>query len=45
MGETARRAVFYNLGQSRNRVFELEVDDPVNVTIIGAYARVEVLAD
>lgn len=44
-GEAFRRAVFRNLGQSRNRVFEVEISDPVGATIIGAYARVEVLDD
>ncbi len=45
VGETERRAVFRNLGQARNRVFEIEVSDPVQVTIIGAYAVVEELMD
>ncbi len=45
VGETERRAVFRNLGQARNRVFELEVSDPVNVTIINAYAVIQELMD
>ena len=45
IGERLRRAVFRNLGQSRSRQFEIEVSDPVEVTIIAAYARVEVLSD
>jgi len=44
-GQRFRRSVFRNLGQSRNRAFEVEVSDPVGVTIIGAYARVHVLED
>lgn len=44
-GQGRRRAVFRNLGQSRARVFELEVADPVPVTLIAAYARVVVMSD
>lgn len=44
-GETMRRAVFRNLGQSRNRIFEVEYSDPVPVTIVAAYARVSILSD
>lgn len=44
-GETKRRAVFRNLGQSRNRIFEIEVADPVPVTVIAAYAVVTVAED
>lgn len=45
IGQRQRRAVYRNLGSSRARVFELEVSDPVEVTIVAAYARVEVLED
>lgn len=44
-GEMMRRAVFRNLGQSRNRIFEVEYSDPVPVSIIAAHARVQVLSD
>lgn len=45
VGERGRRAVYRNLGQSRNRIYEIEVSDPVNVTIVNAYAYVEVIDD
>ncbi len=45
VGETEFRAVFRNLGQARNTVFELEASDPVEITLIGAYAVVEELDD
>ena len=45
IGDTTQRVVFRNLGSGRNRVFEIVVSDPVNVTIINAYAEVEVLGD
>lgn len=45
IGDTMRRVVFHNLGQGRNRVFEIRISDPVPITIIGAYAEVEVLRD
>jgi hypothetical protein len=45
IGETMQRVVFRNLGQGRNRVFEVETSDPVPVTINNAYAVVEVLGD
>lgn len=44
-GQRFRRSAFRNLGDSRNRIFEIEVSDPVGVTIIGAYAIFEVLED
>lgn len=44
-GEKFRRAVFRNLGFSRNRLFEVEVSDPVGITLIAAYARVGVRED
>lgn len=45
IGETTARAIYRNLGQGRNRVFEIVISDPVNVTITNAYAEVEVLGD
>ncbi len=45
VGEYERRAVFRNLGISRNRVFELEASDPVEITVINAYAVVQELMD
>lgn len=44
-GQRFRRSVFRNMGSSRNRIFEIEVSDPVGVTIVAAYARVAVLTD
>lgn len=44
-GRRERRAVFRNLGSSRNRIFEVEVSDAVGVTLIAAYARIAVLED
>ncbi len=38
IGEHDRRAVFNQLGQGRNRVFEIEVSDPVRMAISNAYA-------
>ena len=45
IGETEARASFRNLGQARNRVFEVQAADPVNITIINAYAVIEELMD
>lgn len=45
IGARERRAVFRSLGQSRNRIFEVEFSDPVEFTIIAAYAYLEVLDD
>ncbi len=44
-GEFERRAVFRNLGSARNRVFEIEAADPVEITIINAYAVIQELMD
>jgi len=35
-GDYKRRTVAYNLGYSRDRVYDLKVSDPVNRDIIGA---------
>lgn len=45
VGEYFRRVVYDQLGSGRNRLFELELSDAVNLTIIGAYAEIEVDAD
>lgn len=45
IGETLQRVVFDQLGSGRQRVWEIELSDAVNLTIVGAYAEVEVLAD
>lgn len=45
LGKTMQRVGFHGLGQGRNRVYEILVADPVQLTIIGAYAEVEVLND
>lgn len=45
VGETLRRAKFDKLGSARNRVFEIELSDAVNLVISGAYAEVTVAGD
>jgi len=40
-GETGRRLRYARLGSGRNRIFEIELSDPVSLTIIAAYAEVE----
>jgi hypothetical protein len=45
IGETLQRCQFLNLGQARNRVFEVEYSEPTDLTIINAYAVLEVLND
>lgn len=40
-GEYYMRAVWHNLGSSRNRVFRVRISDPVKVVITGAYLRIE----
>lgn len=44
-GEYGRRCVFFNLGQSRKRVLEVECSEPIPVTIINAYAVLTLLGD
>jgi len=41
VGKYKNRAVKYNLGYSRDRVYEVTVSDPVNRDIIGATLMVE----
>jgi hypothetical protein len=36
VGETKNRAVIYNLGEARDRVWEVNISDPVKRDIIGA---------
>jgi hypothetical protein len=45
IGETLQRVVYRNLGQARNRVFEIKFSDPVALTVVAAYAELEVLGD
>jgi hypothetical protein len=45
IGETLRRVVFDQLGSGRQRVWEIELSEAVNLTIVAAYAEIEVLAD
>ncbi len=45
IGNTLRRVVFDQLGSARNRVFELELADAVNLVIVGAYAEISVTED
>ncbi len=44
-GERQQTARWYGLGQSRARIYELEVSDPVPWTVVSMQARVEVLED
>lgn len=44
-GATGGRASYFSLGQSRNRVFEIEFSDQINMTISNAYAYLAVLDD
>ena len=41
-GEYKNRAKWNRCGSGRNRVFELEVSDPVNAIVIGAYAKINI---
>jgi hypothetical protein len=41
IGEYSRRAIWRRLGQSRNRVYEVAITDPVKRVIIDAWADVE----
>lgn len=45
IGEDKQRCVYRNLGSGRNRIFEIQCSDEVPLTIIAAYAEVEVLTD
>lgn len=42
LGEYGRRAIWRRLGQSRDRVFEISVSDPVAWRLLDAYLRVNV---
>ncbi len=44
-GQRLRRAVFRRLGASRSRIFEVSVFEPAELTLINAYAHVEILED
>lgn len=45
IGQYFRRVTYDQLGSGRNRVFELQLSDAVNLTIIAAYAEITVDAD
>jgi len=45
IGETMHRVTWDKLGISRNRVFEIECSEDLDLTLQAAYAEVEVLAD
>ncbi len=45
IGETFKRVKFDKLGSGRNRVFEVELSDAVNLVIIAAYAEITVDGD
>lgn len=45
IGETMARVRFDKLGVARNRVFEISLSDAVNLTVLGAYAEIEVHDD
>lgn len=40
IGQTQKRVIFRRLGQSRNRVYELKITDPVRIAIQAAYLEV-----
>ncbi len=40
VGEYLTRAVFFRLGQSRQRVFRIKFYDPIKIGVIGGYAEV-----
>jgi len=40
MGNYTRRAIFYRLGQARDRIFRVSISDPVKRVITGAYLEV-----
>lgn len=42
IGETTKRVKFDKLGSGRNRVFEVELSDAVNLVIIAAFAEITV---
>ena len=41
IGEYSNRAVWYGMGRSRNRVYELTITDPIKAVVLGAYAEVD----
>jgi hypothetical protein len=43
IGQTMKRCVFDQLGISRNRIFEIELSEAVNLTIMGAYVEISEL--
>jgi hypothetical protein len=45
IGETFKRIKFDKLGSGRNRLFEIELSDAVNLVIIAAYAEVTIAKD
>jgi hypothetical protein len=45
VGETFKRVKFDKLGSGRNRVFEVELSDAVNLVIIAAYAEITINGD
>lgn len=44
IGETRNRAIWYLLGESRDRIWEVSVTDPVNRDVIGATCYMEAAA-
>ena len=40
MGEYKNRAKWNRCGSGRNRVFELEISDPVNAIVIDAFGKI-----
>ena len=45
IGEYGKRVLFYNLGRSRNLVLEIQMSDPINWFILGAWAKVGKLGE
>lgn len=45
IGETFHRVIWEQLGSGRERVFELEMSDAANLTLIAAYAEISMTTD
>ena len=45
VGQYSVRAIWRNLGRSRDRVYRLKVTDAVKATVVGAYLNLEVVDD
>lgn len=45
IGDFEHRVVFRSLGISRNRVYEIEISEAIYISLIGAYAVIDILRD